>query len=66
MLPVQSKRLFEYSFNPVPGNRSFYLSADANSDAAVSTVIGEKDDGKATAAKPRSVPVYRFKFRVLP
>jgi hypothetical protein len=63
---VQPKRLFEYPFNSVPGNRSFQLSADANSDAAVSTVVGEIDDGEAFAVQPRAVPVYRFEFKVLP
>jgi len=49
LLPVQPKRLFDYPFNSVPGNRSFQLSADAYSDAAMSTVVGDKDDGEAFA-----------------
>jgi hypothetical protein len=64
--PVQPKRLFEYPFNSVPSNRSFYLSADAYSDAAVSTVIGEVDDGEAFAVQPRAMLVYCFEFPVLP
>jgi hypothetical protein len=66
LLPAQPKRLFDYPFNSVPGNRSFQLSADAYSDAAMSTVVGDKDDGEAFAVQPRAVPVYRFKFPVLP
>ena len=65
-VPVQPKRLFENPLDPVPGNRSFQLSADAYSDAVVATVIGEIDYGETFSMEPFAMPVYRFEFPVLP
>lgn len=65
-IPTQSKRLFTYSFNSIPDNRSFQLSADTDADAAVVTPVGQKNQAKIIAIQPLSLPVDRVEFPVLP
>ena len=65
-VPVQPEGLFDYPLDSVPGDRSFQLSADADSDAIVATVVGEVNDGESFSVQPFAMPVYRFEFPVLP
>ncbi len=65
-IPTQSKRLFAYSFNSIPDNRSFQLSADTDADAAVVTSVGQKNQTKIIAIEPLSLPVDCVEFPVLP
>jgi hypothetical protein len=65
-VPTQSKRLFAYSFNSIPDNRSFQLSADTDADAAVVTPVGQKYQAEVMAIQSRSLPVDCVELPVLP
>jgi hypothetical protein len=64
--PVEPKRFSKNSFNPVPGNCSFQLSADTYADPVVTTVSGSKNNAKALSVQPSAMFVNVIKFPVLP
>lgn len=64
--PVQAKRLPENSLNPVPDNRSFHFSADADADSVVPTPVGQIHQSESAAVQSFALPVDGVKFPVLP
>jgi hypothetical protein len=62
---IEPKRLSANPFNPVSGNRPFYLSVDTDPDSAETPVIGSKNEGYTNPVQSAAFPVNRIKLLFL-